>query len=96
MLLFKHLISTYVPNKDRTISAMHRSPVTVLRCSYHKRIKYSTSTCLHCYMLAVACIVDLDHNKSNDYKPMSNDKTLILLRNHKIINFNVNLCLYNT
>jgi hypothetical protein len=33
MLLFKHLISTHVPNKDRTISAMHRSLVTL--CGAH-------------------------------------------------------------
>jgi hypothetical protein len=51
MLLFKQLISTYVPNKDRTVCAMHRSLVTLLRRSCHMRIKYSTGTSLHYYML---------------------------------------------
>jgi hypothetical protein len=80
-------LSVYKNAIDRTISAMHCSLVALLHRSCHMIIKYSNGTCLLYYICQQQPIVDLDHNMSNDYKPMSNDTTLMLLRNHKIINF---------
>jgi hypothetical protein len=44
MLIFKHLVCMSATKTE--LSAMHRSLVTLLQCSCHMKIKYSTSRLL--------------------------------------------------